>query len=102
MSDEAVTLFAEFTALRGCTEEVDALLRGLVADVRQEPGNLVFDAYRLTEEPDRFFVFEVYRDRAAFEEHLAAPYGVPFNKRLQELIVEDASQLTFLSRTAEP
>lgn len=102
MSEQPVVLYAEFTALPGKADQVEELLRGLVADVRQEPGNEVFDAYRVEEASDRFFVFEVYRDRAAFEAHLAAPYGEGFNAALGALIVEDGSQLTFLRRAAEP
>lgn len=102
MTEGPVTLYAEFTAKEGRADEVDELLRGLVANVRQEPGNVVFDAYRVVDDTNRFFVFEVYRDRAAFETHISAPYGGPFNAKLGELIVEDGSQLTFLAKTAEP
>lgn len=66
--------------------------------MRAEEGNLVFDATRLVDDPDRFFVYEVYRDEAAFQAHISAPAGVPFNATLQELIVEPSSQLTFLHR----
>lgn len=97
-----VTLYAEFTAQPGRADEVESLLTGLVAQVRQEPGNVVFDAYRRREDADRFFVFEVYADEAAFAAHLAAPYGAPFNAALGPLIVEDGSHLSFLEQAAEP
>ena len=97
-----VTLYAEFTARSGRADEVESLLRGLVAQVRDEPGNVVFDAYRVRDDDNRFFVFEVYEDQRAFEAHLSAEYGAPFNSSLRELIVEDGSQLTFLDRAAEP
>ncbi|WP_431797518.1 putative quinol monooxygenase [Microbacterium kunmingense] len=99
---EHVALYAEFTAREGSAQRVEELLAGLVAEVRREPGNLVFDAFRLKDDDDRFFVFEVYRDAAAFDAHIRAPYGEPFNRSLRELIVEDGSQLTFLTRAAEP
>jgi len=95
-----VTLYAEFTALPAAADEVERLVRALADDVRAEPGNLVFDVYRVDDEADRFFVFEVYRDADAFAAHLAAPYGAAFNARLGELIVEDGSQLTFLRPSA--
>lgn len=95
---EPTILHATFTARPGETERVAALLRDFAEVVRAEPGNVVFDATRLVDEPDRFFVYEEYRDEAAFQAHLAAPAGGPFNAALQQLIVEPSSQLTFLRR----
>lgn len=93
---EPVVLHAVFTAQPGAADRVAALLRDFAEIVRAEEGNLVFDACQLVDDPDRFFVYEVYRDEAAFQAHLAASAGVPFNAALQELIVEPASILTFL------
>ena len=73
------------------------LLDGLATKVRQEPGNIAFDCYRRAENPAKFLVYEIYRDRQAFEDHIAADYGAAFNTRLQELIIEPQSILTFLT-----
>lgn len=101
MSDpEEVVLYAEFTAKPGAAEAVEELLREFAQTVRAEPGNIVFDAYRRADSPERFYVFEIYRDRAAFEEHLAADSGRVFNVALGELIVEAGSELTFLRPAA--
>jgi quinol monooxygenase YgiN len=98
-----IVLYAEFTAKDGRDDEVESLLSRLVDEVGREPGNVVFDAYRERDHRNRFFVFEVYRDLASFEEHLRAPYGGPFNRALRDLIVESGSQLTFLDRiTPQP
>lgn len=93
---EKVALIATFTAVPGAADEVERLLLGLTGQVREEPGNLVFDPSRGADSPDRFTVYEVYRDRAAFEAHIAAAYGTVFNAALAPLIVEDGSQLEFL------
>ena len=90
-------LYAEFTARPDTVDRVDELIRGLAQDVRQEPGNEVFSVYREEAHPLRFFVFEVYRDDAAFEAHITADYGAVFNAELVPLIEEDASQLTWLT-----
>ncbi|KJC65710.1 Quinol monooxygenase YgiN [Agreia bicolorata] len=89
-------LYAEFTALPGCEEAVAELLAALADDVRREPGCVEFAPYRVSAEPSRFFVYEVYRDGDAFAAHIEAPYGRAFNERLVPLIVEDGSQLTWL------
>ncbi|MFE6735033.1 putative quinol monooxygenase [Microbacterium sp. NPDC057650] len=91
-------LHATFTARPGAGDPVAALLRDFAVAVRAEPGCVVFDATRLVDAPDRFFVYEEYRDEASFQAHLANPAGGPFNAALQELIVEPRSQLTFLTR----
>jgi quinol monooxygenase YgiN len=93
-------LYAEFTARPGTAPDIAHLLREYAAAVRSEPGNIAFDVYRRKEAPDRFFVFEIYRDRAAFEQHLAAEAGRVFNGALTGLIRETASELTFLQRAA--
>ncbi len=93
-------LYAEFTAHPGSEARVAELLAGLAADVRREPGNVVFDAYQVAGEPTRFFVYEVYADEDAFAAHIAAPYGAVFNTALNDLIVEPHSLLTFLEPVA--
>lgn len=92
-----VVLHAEFTAHPGSEEQVAQLIEEYAETVRGEPGNVVFDVYRREEAPENFFVFEVYRDRAAFEEHLAADPGKTFNPRLAEHIVGQESTLHFLT-----
>ncbi|WP_394552008.1 putative quinol monooxygenase [Agromyces sp. MMS24-JH15] len=107
-----VRLVAEFTARPGDEEEVERLLLALAEAVRREPGCLDFTPHRVAAAPTldglalaaagpapagrRFVVTEAYRDAAAFAEHLAAPYGPPFNAALGPLIEEDGSELTFL------
>ncbi|GAB95896.1 quinol monooxygenase YgiN [Kineosphaera limosa] len=93
-----VTLYAEFTVLPGHEQEVADLMAGLTRDVRAEPGNVTFEAHVERDRPNRYFVYEVYRDEQAFADHINAGYGAVFNERLNQLIEEDGSQLTFLSR----
>lgn len=95
---EPTILHATFTAKPGASDRVAEMLRAFAEIVRAEEGNIVFDATRLVDDPNRFFVYEVYRDESAFQTHIAAPAGAPFNAALQELIVEPSSQLTFLRR----
>jgi quinol monooxygenase YgiN len=89
-------LYAEFTANPGAEERVAELVRDLTARVRAEPGNVFFNPHTLVDEPRRWFVYEVYRDEAAFREHLAADYGAEFNGALAELVEGGGSTLTFL------
>jgi len=36
---------------------------------REEPGNVRFDFLRATDDPSRFFLYEVYRDESDFKAH---------------------------------
>ena len=90
------TLYAEFTVTPGNERRVTEMMRELTAHVRQEPGNLVFEPYTEQANPNRYFVFEVYKDDAAFEAHISADYGARFNAELTDLIEGDGSELTWL------
>ncbi|MER6129972.1 putative quinol monooxygenase [Streptomyces sp. NPDC001795] len=94
------TLLAEFTAREGVEDEVARLLRDYARKVCEEEGNLAFDVYTKESNPRAYWIFEVYRDEDAFQAHLNAPYGAPFNTALAPLIEEDASVLTFLDPAA--
>nr|WP_203614596.1 putative quinol monooxygenase [Streptomyces sp. SID13726] len=91
-------MFAEFTAREGAEDEVARLLLDYTRKVREEDGNLAFEAYTKAADPRAFWIFEEYRDADAFQAHLKAPYGAPFNAALAPLIEEDMSVLTFIDR----
>lgn len=88
------TLLAEFTVKSGFEERVAQLVADFGRLVRDEPGNLVFDVYTKESNPRAYWIFEVYQDEAAFEKHITAPYGQPFNAELTQMIEEDGSVLT--------
>jgi quinol monooxygenase YgiN len=91
------SLYAEFTALPGNEERVRELLVTLTGQVRAEAGNLNFVPFTLESDPRRFFVFEVYRDDAAFREHVNADHGARFNEALAGLVEGASSALTWLT-----
>jgi quinol monooxygenase YgiN len=101
-SDVPVILYAEFTAKPGSESQVQTLISDLAQKVRQEPGNTEFTVFRERDNPRKFFVFEEYLDEAGFEAHIRAEYGAIFNRRLDSLIEEAASQLTFLTSFDPP
>jgi len=70
-----------------------AEFEGLIAEnarlsVQREDGCLVFDVIRPDEHPDRFFLYEVYVDEAAFEQvHLTAEHYLAFSAASTPLLV---------------
>ena len=57
---------------------VEELLKDARGAVHHEPGCLRFDVIQDGDEPNRVWVYEVYKDEAAFQEHLKAPYFIHF------------------------
>ncbi len=94
--DNRIALHATFTALPGKADDVATLLAKYAELVREEPGNLLFEAHQHSDEPERFFVYETYLDETAFHEHLGHTAGHEFNTRLSPLIMEQTSKLTLL------
>lgn len=62
-------------------EQVDRFLRYLERDAEGslgEPGCMRFDILRDEGKPSLFYIYEVYRDRAAYAVHQEAPYFKAF------------------------
>lgn len=93
-------LVAQFTVLPGSEARVTQMVRSLAEQVRNEPGNVLFEVHTRADDPRLYWIYEVYRDEKAFQAHLAAPYGARFNAQLQDLIEEDGSILTFLTKAS--
>ena len=90
------TLYAEFTVKPGSEARVAEMMLELTRKVRQEPGSILFLPHTGEENPRDYFIFEVYRDEAAFQEHIRAYYGARFNAELVHHIEGEGSALTWL------
>ena len=62
------------------------LLEEMVLEGRKEPGVLAYDPYRSIEQSDTIFMYEVYQDQAALDEHRKNPALEPFHSRLMALL----------------
>lgn len=65
------------TFLRGTAGSAEELKRELLsttAPTRAEPGNIHYDLYQSTANPDNFVRIEMWRDLAALEAHKQSPY----------------------------
>ncbi len=70
----------------------DAFIEAVVEDARSsvnnEPGCLRFDVIQDANDPNRIWLYEVYRDEAAFQAHLQAPHLLKFRETTQDWRVE--------------
>lgn len=65
---------AHWVARDGEADRVAELTKELVVAARSEPGCLVFRAHRSTDDERRFFLYEEFADRAAYDAHVEAPH----------------------------
>lgn len=64
-------LLVELNAKPSAVAELENILSGLVEVARQEAGNVVYAVHRQQENSNAFVLYELYKDRAAFNAHLA-------------------------------
>ena len=55
----------------------------------KEEGNLQFSAVQESDDPDRFFLFEVYRDEAALDAHRQMPHFLKYREATADLLAEE-------------
>lgn len=80
-----VKIVAILTARPGKIDELRALLTGMVAPSRAEPGNLRWDIWRDQTDPGRFVLDELYADNAAVAAHRATPHFQDYFARISDL-----------------
>ncbi len=81
-----VVLAVTWVASPGQEEAVAAILEELARLSQAEPGCIQYDVHRDPDDPTRFFLWERYRDQAAFDEHSSSPH-------FQELVLGKAIPL---------
>ena len=79
----------DFRAAPGQAEALlAALCQNAARSLADEPGCRRFDVCRSDEGPDRFFLYELYDDRAAFDAHRATPHYAAFADATRGLVAE--------------
>ncbi len=63
---------------------LEAMLDDAKGSVEREPGCLRFDVLQNQEDPNKIHLYEVYRDKAAFEVHLEAPHYLRWRDAVKE------------------
>lgn len=72
-------MFAIFASIRIKPDQLDSFLATIkdtvACSVRDEPGCLRFDVFRDDANENRYLLYEVYTDEAAFDDHLKTPHA---------------------------
>jgi (4S)-4-hydroxy-5-phosphonooxypentane-2,3-dione isomerase len=83
-----VALVARFKAREGKAEELIAAFRPVFEQAEKEPGTLLYALHRSKEDPDLFWVSELYADDDAFAAHSGSDAMAAATPALGELIAE--------------
>jgi quinol monooxygenase YgiN len=65
---------AYWRARPGTEARIEEILREMTGHTLKEPGCTQYVAHRSVEDPTDFFLYEVYKDEAAFRAHTDADY----------------------------
>jgi len=97
-SRDALVVTAFWEANRGEEDAVAAILSRFAIKARQEPGVESFAIHRSRAEPAKFFVYEVFKDAAAFAAHQQTPHFKELiaGKALPKLANRERAQYAFL------
>jgi autoinducer 2-degrading protein len=72
----------------GREDEFVAATAANAAGTRQEPGNVRFDVLRHATEPDRFFLYEVYRGEEEFRSHQQTGHYLRWREEVASMMAE--------------
>lgn len=83
----AYAILVDFRLKPGAREEFRRLIDvNAGQSVRDEEGCSRFDVLEVSDDDDRILLYEVYRDRAAFDAHLETPHYAVFNAQSADLV----------------
>lgn len=96
---DGLGLVVRFTLQEGAGEAFDQLVAETVNGIRaHEPGTILYVSHRVDGHPDQRIFYELYRDRAAFNEHETQPHVRRFLADREQHLV--ATEVDFLAPTA--
>ncbi|TMM15555.1 MAG: antibiotic biosynthesis monooxygenase [Actinobacteria bacterium] len=84
----SVALFSRVKAKKGTGEELIAAFRPVFEQVEKEPGTLVYVLNRSNDDPELFWVSELYADADALAAHSGSDAMAAASPALGELIAE--------------
>ncbi len=67
---------------------IEAMIDDAKGSVSNEPGCLRFDVIQDANDPNRIWLYEVYKDEAAFQQHMEAPHFIKWRDTVKEWMDE--------------
>lgn len=69
-------------------DEAEAQLQSMRKNTLTEPGCVFMHLVQPVDEPENWVMLEMFRSRAAWDEHMLQPYNTEGNKILEDLLRE--------------
>ena len=88
MNDENIVLIARLKVKADKIEELKTAALAIVADSRNEAGNINYDIHQSIEDETVFFWHETWVNKAAIDEHFATPFFQEFFAVVGEVAAE--------------
>jgi quinol monooxygenase YgiN len=88
MNDENIVLIARLKVKADKVEELKTAALAIVADSRDEAGNINYDIHQSIEDETLFFWHETWVNKAAIDEHFATPFFQEFFKVVEQIVAE--------------
>ncbi|WP_294741754.1 putative quinol monooxygenase [uncultured Exiguobacterium sp.] len=89
-----IQLIARIEAHPNQSEQLASIIEGVIAPSRAEEGCLTYQAHRAIDAPNVFYFYEQWRDRDAFDQHVASLHYQAYRADSAHLVADRA--LTFL------
>ena len=67
---------------------LESMLDDAVGSVSNEPGCIRFDVIQDEKDPNKIYLYEVYKDKAAFDAHLGAPHFIKWRDTVKDWFAE--------------
>jgi quinol monooxygenase YgiN len=87
-TDRALFLVVTIKPRKDRLQEAEAQLQSMRRNTLAEPGCVFMHLVQPQDDPDNWVMLEMFRSRAAWDEHMQQPYNVEGNKILEELLRE--------------
>lgn len=85
-TSDAVRVLAFLKAKPGKREELESILKSLIAPTRSEPGNIAYVMHRSTKNPDELMFDEIWIDMKSLEDHLKMPHMQSALPKIKDLL----------------
>ena len=87
-ADRALFLVVTIKPRKDRLAEAEAQLQSMRRQTLTEPGCVFMHLVQPQDDPDNWVMLEMFRSRAAWDEHMQQPYNVEGNKILEDLLRE--------------
>ena len=88
-----ICLTVHLTIKAGREQEAADMFRAYVKLVQTEPGCVRFDVHRSRKEPNKFLLYELYKDDAGLDAHRRTPHFLDYSPKIEDFTEHRSDEL---------